>query len=173
MHPIVFPRSRRFMVAVAATLAALLMVAVSTAVKSAHSQTSSTTTTRAFSGYHDNPIALPPAMGKIATLKIPLAGNYVINAKLAVRNLATSPYASVQGRCVLSTSWDTDELVFDAGHSNTLTNDETLALQVVHTFAAPGSVTLSCEDNGALGFMEATDIKITAVQVGNLTNTPI
>jgi hypothetical protein len=168
MHPITHPRSRRFMVAVAAALAALLMVAVSTAVTSAQSQTTPTTNAnRAFSGFHDNPIKMPFVdEGTIATLKIPVAGSYVINAKLTAENKA--PDGST-GRCVLSAGGDFDEVRFD------LTNyfggsKEVLALQLVHTFASPGSVTLKCL---AIFGAHAEDIKITAVQAGNLTNTPI
>jgi FlaG/FlaF family flagellin (archaellin) len=68
MHHTTHLRSRRFFVAVAVTLAALLMVGVSTAVKSAHSATpqtqaaaATTATNHAFSGFHDGGIACPRA----------------------------------------------------------------------------------------------------------------
>jgi hypothetical protein len=44
----------------------------------------------------------------------------------------------------------------------------TLALNVVHEYAAAGSVDLQCSTNG--GTVTANSIKMTAIKVGNLTN---
>lgn len=167
MHPIAFPRSRRFVLAVAVTLAALLMVAVSTAVKSAHSQ-STANATHAFSGFHDKAIKMPNLqLGTIAMLKIPVAGSYVINAKLEADNNA--PDGSI-GRCVLRAGVEFDELTFDLdGYFGGM--HEVLALQLTHTFTSPGSVTLNC--TAGFGNVDAVDTKITAVQVANLSNVPI
>jgi hypothetical protein len=49
---------------------------------------------------------------------------------------------------------------------------EAVALQVVNTFDAPGSVTLSCTDLDK-GDVIAQLTKITAVEVGELSNVPI
>ena len=171
MHHITHPRSRRFLVAVAATLTALLMVAVSSAVNSAHSQTTSATNAnRAFSGFHDNPVAIPfLGTGKLFTLKIPAAGSYVINAKLVA--VITAGEDGTVGSCKLSAGNDFDEVEFAV--ANRFGSDkESLALQIAHTFGSPGSVTLSC-NNQTFNAVEARDTKITAVQVGQLTNTPI
>jgi hypothetical protein len=170
MHHITHPRSRRFLVAVAATLTALLMVAVSSAVNSAHSQTTSATNAgKAFSGFHDNPIGIPfLGTGKLVTLKIPVAGSYVVNAKLVAVSKAAE---GTTGSCKLSAGNDFDEVEFAV--ANRFGSDkESLALQIVHTFGSPGSVTLSC-NNLTFNAAEARDTKITAVQVGQLTNTPI
>jgi hypothetical protein len=62
--------SRRFFVAVAVALAALLMGGVSTAVKSAHSatpQTEAAAANQAFSGFHDRGIAKPKSTREAPT----------------------------------------------------------------------------------------------------------
>jgi hypothetical protein len=169
-------RSRRFFVAVAVTLAALLMLGVSTAVRSAQSATpqpkaaaAATTANRAFSGFHDGGIAMPSSLGNLVTLKIPAAGSYVINAKLVALNNST--IASVNDRCRLTAGGNFDEVRFDlAGNDNDDT--DAVALQVVHSFSAPGSVTLSCTDLGK-GDVIAQLTKITAVEVGELSDVQI
>ena len=168
-------RSRRFFVAVAVTLAALLMVGVSTAVRSAHSATpqpkaaAAATANRAFSGFHDGGIVMPSSLGNLVTLKIPAAGSYVINAKLVAFNNST--IASVNDRCRLTAGGNFDEVRFDL-ENNDSDDTEAVALQVVHTFGAPGSVTLSCTDLGK-GDVIAQLTKITAVEVGELSDLQI
>jgi hypothetical protein len=160
------------------TLAALLMVGVSTAVKSAHSATTqpeaaaaTTTANRAFSGFHDGGIAMPNSLGNLVTLKIPAAGSYVINAKLDAFN--NSNDASTNDRCRLTAGGNFDEVRFDVDAFPL--DKEAVALQVVHTFGSPGSVTLSCTDNGGIGKGDviAQLMKITAVEVGELSDVPI
>ena len=173
MHHTTHLRSRRFFVAVAATLAALLMVGVSTAVKSAQSATTqtevTTATNHAFSGFHDGGIAMPTSLGNLVTLKIPAAGSYAINAKLVAFNNSTK--ASVNDRCRLTAGANFDEVLFDLQGNNT-DDAEAVALQVVNTFDAPGSVTLSCTDLDT-GDVVAKLMNITAVEVGQLSNVPI
>jgi hypothetical protein len=176
MHHATHLRSRRFFVAVAVTLAALLMVGVSTAVKSAHSATpqteaaaATTATNHAFSGFHDGGIAMPKSLGNLVTLKIPAAGSYAINAKLVAFNNSTN--ASVNDRCRLTAGANFDEVRFDL-QGNDTDDMEAVALQVVNTFDAPGSVTLSCTDLDK-GDVIAQLTKITAVEVGELSNVPI
>ncbi len=107
-------------------------------------------------------------MGKIATLQIPVAGTYVVSAKLTALN--NSPNGNI-GRCVPGAGADFDEIRF--GTTPVFGGIESsLAPQFVHAFGVPGSVTPSCED-GILGDLEAEDIKITAVQVAKLSNVPI
>jgi hypothetical protein len=121
----------------------------------------------AFSTFHDGGIDMPSSVGTIGTLNIPKAGSYVINAKLWALDVSATNATS--GECTLSAGADSDTTKFDA-LGNSTDDTESVALQLVHTFSAPGSVVLACTDNG-IGDMQAFDTKITAVQVAELTNT--
>jgi hypothetical protein len=173
-HYAIHLRSRRFLVAVAVTLAALLLAGVSTAVRSAQSATpqanaaaAAPTANLAISGFHDAPINMASTMGFIAQLKIPAAGNYVINAKLSAHS-TNGAVDSTNAKCKLFVGNTFDEVDFDVQRGG----DESLALQLVHTFAGSGFVNLHCTDSN-LGNVQAVDTKITAVQVAELTNNPI
>ncbi len=121
----------------------------------------------AFSTFHDAAINMPDTIGgagnPIATLLIPHAGSYLI--------LATVDAQVAQGShevdCVLKAGGDFDQrqTVPVAGINASFGE---LVLQVSHSFASNGSATLSCEDG--YGSDQARVIKITAVQVNNLTN---
>jgi hypothetical protein len=121
----------------------------------------------AFSTFHDGQLDLPDSIGAptnpIADLSIPHAGNYVVTATLEAFDSALSAHGG--GFCILSVGGDSDRKGF------TLDPDypESLTLQAVHTFNGGGLATLSCSDAGS-GPMVAEYIKITAVQVNNLTN---
>jgi hypothetical protein len=169
MHHTTHLLSRRFFVVLAATLAALMALVLSSGVNSAHSQATAITANKAFSGFHDASIALPNSLAPIATLNIPAAGSYVINAKLSAHN--SSSTSSPGATCTLTAGGDFDTLPFDVDGS-TNDDDEAVAMQVVHTFTAPGSVTLRCTDNGT-GDVGARFTKITAVQVAELSNAGI
>jgi hypothetical protein len=125
------------------------------------------TANAAFSTFHNDPIAFPNSLGTIGTLNIPKAGSYVVNAKLWSGNLSATN--SNSNRCTLTADADSDTTAFD-NLGNATDDSESVALQVVHTFDAPGSVVLACTDTG-LGDTQAFDTKITAVQVADLTNT--
>jgi hypothetical protein len=126
----------------------------------------------AFSGFHDGDVAMPDNLGAlpIAALFIPASGNYVINAKLDAHNV-TIASDNPLSECRLRAGGDVDTLDFDvvgAGEDD----HEAVALQVVHTFTSPGTVTLSCTDNGN-GDVVAEFTKITAVPVAQLSNVEI
>jgi hypothetical protein len=162
--------SRRFFIAVAAVLAALLMVGASAAIRNAQSATVKTVAaTQAFSGFHDSGVAMPNSLAKLVSLNIPTAGSYVIHAKLSTLN--NSSTASVNDRCVLIAGGNFDEVRFDVDAVDQ-DDSEPVALQVVHTFPAAGQATLSCTDLGK-GDVIAQFIKITATPVASLSDVQI
>jgi len=139
----------------------------SSAVTAVTAVTAATANT-AFSTFHDAAIPLPTNVGTIATLTIPAAGNYVINAKLTAFNVSSTE--SPNDSCDLTAGGDKDTDLFDADGLD-IDDHEVVALQLVHHFAAPGQAVLACTDAGA-GEVQARFTRITAVQVAQLTNTP-
>jgi hypothetical protein len=135
----------------------------------AHAATadSANTANAAFSTFHNDGIDMPSSSGTIGTLNIPKAGSYVVNAKLWALDVSATNATS--GECTLTAGADSDATHFDA-LGNSTDDTESVALQLAHTFSAPGSVVLACADAG-IGAMQAFDTKITAVQVAELTNT--
>jgi hypothetical protein len=135
---------------------------------SASSATTAGTANAAFSTFRDAAIPLPTNVGTIATLTIPAAGSYVINAKLTAFNVSNT--ASPNDFCNLTAGADQDTDLFDADGLD-IDDQEVVALQLVHHFAAPGQAVLACTDAGA-GEVQARFTRITAVQVAQLTDTP-
>jgi hypothetical protein len=133
----------------------------------ADSANTASTANSAFSTFHDDGIDMPDTLGTIGTLNVPKAGSYAVNAKLWALDLSATNAAD--GECTLTAGGDSDTTDFDA-LGNATDDTESVALQLVHTFGAPGSVVLACTDNG-LGDMQAFNTKITAIQVADLTNT--
>jgi hypothetical protein len=123
----------------------------------------------AFSTFHDGALDVPSFIGSlgnpIADLSIPHAGSYVINATLT---LTSGGGTAGEAYCVLNAGGDTDRKNVTT-HVATTLGGESMALQVVHTFSDGALVTLSCADYG-VATEKAEYIKITAVQVNNLTN---
>ncbi len=106
----------------------------------------------------NGPITIPAAPTTLANLSIPQAGSYVISAKTYV----TSTAAGV-ATCRLEAGADVDQSQTYAGGATPFT----LALLVVHTFDAPGSVDLKCS---ATGTLQGNFVKIAAIRVGSLAN---
>jgi hypothetical protein len=138
----------------------------------ANSATTAGTANAAFSTFLDGALGFPDELATIATLNIPAAGNYVINAKLSAFNISGTR-GSPGDVCALSAGIDRDEGIFDvdAPGVDGANDTEVVALQLVHQFAAPGQVVLDCTDFG-LGDVYASFPRVTAVQVAQLTNTP-
>jgi hypothetical protein len=117
------------------------------------------------------PAAYADAGNPIASLAIPQAGNYVINAKLDAHNGSSTP--SNVDECALGTGTsgaaleDLDETEFDVDGVSA-DDSEVVALQAVHHFASSGQVRLNCR-NGGGGSVTADNVKLTAVDVGALT----
>jgi hypothetical protein len=121
----------------------------------------------AFSFTHDADIALPNTS---TPLSAPLAaGSYVILAKFVFDN--DSDFTS-RPTCTLTAGTDTD--VGQLGTSSNSASDDAAmgTLTVAHSFADAGTVTLGCTaGSGSPAVLR--NVKITAIRVGNLTNTAI
>jgi hypothetical protein len=66
----------------------------------------------AYSGFHDAPIDVPNTLQTIATLDVPVAGSYVISAKLNAYN-TSGVVPSTDDKCVLQAGGNFDTLKFD------------------------------------------------------------
>jgi hypothetical protein len=125
--------------------------------------------TLAISGFKNGPVAVPSSLTSIAQLSIPTPGKYVIVAKLW---LFDNVNTSLLTDCQLAAGVDTDRArTMLEGNSGTVVAGTAVALNVVHEFMSPGTVQLSCDAFGV--DVSANDIKITAIQVGDLTNTSL
>jgi hypothetical protein len=118
----------------------------------------------AFSGFHDNQVTITD-LTTVATLSIPTPGNYVIVGKAQVLDLQSTP---VTVDCQLTAGDDFD---YSRVPLTAQGDEGPLPLNVVHTFSSPGSVQLQCDSSGVQ--VNVYEIKITAIQVGSLTNSPI
>jgi hypothetical protein len=122
----------------------------------------------AYSSYHDAPVSLPSALGKIESMRVP-AGNYVVFAKLTVWN-GENIDDTLTCELVAGADFDRSDTVL-TGNSVPYANYAAMALNVVHHFSRPGRVQLRCTGNGVT--TTASWIKITAIRVGSLSNTPL
>ena len=114
----------------------------------------------AFSKFANGPIVVPAAAATLTSLSIPSAGKYVVFAKAYFVTTAAAGTIT----CTLEAGGDSDK-----SQTYALVGDPwDLALNVVHEFAGGGSVDFKCSTTG--GSSTANFIKITAIQVGNLTN---
>lgn len=116
----------------------------------------------AYSRFLNGPIAVPTSLTTLTNLSIPQAGKYVVNAKA----VATEGGGLSLVVCQLVAGTDTDTsvtTVYLAGASDVLAN------QLVHEFTAAGSIDYKC--GAAVAGITASNIKMTAIKVGNLTNT--
>jgi hypothetical protein len=105
----------------------------------------------------------------LATLDLPTAGDYVINAKLDANN--TSATDSSGDECALGTETlptALDQTNFEVAGTSGDDSDEVVALQTVTQFDSAGQVTLNCTDGG-IGTLEAGSIRLTALRVAGLT----
>ena len=135
----------------------------------AGSATTAVTANAAFSTYHDDSIPLPDSSAPLATLNIPTPGNYVVNAKFVAHNVHTATGTNPFSACDLVPDVDVG-VVFDVDN-DPVDDDEVIALQGVKRFTTSGQITLKCTDYG-WGNVVAQRMRITAVQVAHLTNTP-
>ncbi len=113
----------------------------------------------AYARFLNGPIAVPGASTTLANLSIPQAGKYVIWGKAYFTIAAGSATVT----CRLEAGAD-----FDQSVTYVASQTFTLAMNVVHDYAAAGSVDFKCATSA--GSPQANFIKITAIRVGNLTN---
>jgi len=123
----------------------------------------------AYSTSRNGSIAILGPWTTIATLSLPQAGAYVVFAKAEVGNA----HASARGvaDCLLTAGNDSDRTMSVLEPGSQGTDAATIALHLGHEFAGPGTVTLECNDFVG-GTVSARNVKVTAIRVGTLTNTP-
>lgn len=121
----------------------------------------------AYSSFKNDSVSLTSALSTVAQLSVPAAGGYVINAKLDLHDNVNTPVDAQCQLVVAGTNLDQSETSL-TGNGGTAVADETAALQAVHQFSAAGEVDLQCTGFGVS--TTAGLIKITAIQVGSLTN---
>jgi hypothetical protein len=127
--------------------------------------------TAAYAGHHDAVVEVSQTgLTPLMSLHVPAAGSYVVIAKTIVSDPnASSTWAEID--CYLDAGGDSDggQAYLVPGSSG----EETLAMQVAHTFTAPGNVTLGCSASSSTWLpstLEAQDSKVTAIRVGSLTD---
>jgi hypothetical protein len=123
----------------------------------------------AFSGFKNGPVSIPDTLGTIASLPIAGAGKYVVVGKAWLFNLQNANVL-VLCRLVAGTDFDESRTSLEGNNVN-FVSGASVAFNVVHEFTAAGAVDLQCNDFGVN--TEANFIKITAIRVGNLTNTAL
>lgn len=111
--------------------------------------------------------AVTDAAATIGTLAVP-AGSYAIFAKLFVEDTASASDEYVI-TCRLEAGTDVDE---SATHMFFAPWRAAISLQVVHTFAAAGSVVVKCKDDLPAPNTNATyrSLKVTAIEQGSVSN---
>jgi hypothetical protein len=123
----------------------------------------------AYSGYKNGPVAVPGTLSTIATLNVPTAGNYVVVGKAYLFDNVNS---AVLTDCQLAAGSDTDETrTMLEGNSGVVVAGAAVAFNLTHVFSGAGVVELKCNAFGVN--VSADQIKITAIKVGNLTNSAI
>jgi hypothetical protein len=125
-----------------------------------------------YAGFKNGPVFIPfstTALTTLATLNIPVAGRYSISAKAWVQSQAGA--GNTLANCTLAAGPDLDQIQVDAQDAAPAeaVRNETMTLLVVHAFAAPGPVTLNCQNRGG-GNSFLRMIKITAVKVPTFSN---
>jgi len=126
----------------------------------------------AYGRYHDAPVTITgPAVVPVLTLALP-AGSYAISAKTWLINNHSGPIPTSDLECYLVAGGDTDTVQTSTTKADgglTAPNRVAVSLQVLHTFASAGNAVLSCTGFGVSS--AANQSKITAVQVGSISNT--
>jgi len=123
----------------------------------------------AYAAFHDEAISLTSTSEAspqtVATLGGLPVGAYAVQAKLIADSESTEEDYT---RCNLVAEGDNDYADDYLGHQ--VAGDSfraVFAMQLVHTFAGPGTVTVSCRHNlGVSAFVK--EIKITAIKLGSI-----
>jgi hypothetical protein len=106
----------------------------------------------------------------LATLNLP-AGSFVIFARAVY-----GPQAGITGNyvaeCELTAGSDMDapsgRIIFGADQNSPFVHGEVISMNVLHTFASPGSATLNCV-TPQVQAARAGDVRITAIQVSAIS----
>ncbi|HVW46932.1 MAG TPA: hypothetical protein VHA76_07760 [Solirubrobacterales bacterium] len=108
--------------------------------------------------------------GTVASLSVP-AGSYAIQARMVAMSTESQLYLV---SCRLRAGNDADEVDAFLDNNNrfapsiTAYDQELLPMQLVHTFAEPGQVTIDCYYEGPYNIIGMQDIRITAIRVGEI-----
>lgn len=126
-------------------------------------------TTDAYSVYHNAPVAITAAWTTLVTLSLPEAGGYVVLAKAEMQNAHATNRGAAD--CALQAGSDSDRglTVLEPGSAGT--DVTTLTLTLVHQATGPDTAQFMCFDFIG-GTVSAANVKLTAIRVDNLTNTP-
>jgi hypothetical protein len=103
----------------------------------------------------------------IATMNVP-AGSWAISAKETLLNLSAG-FVDADCRLVAASASDIARVILEPNGQSA--SGQTVPFLVIHKFTSPGAVKLTC--NGFGDELEATNMKITAIKAGTLTNGPI
>jgi hypothetical protein len=116
----------------------------------------------AFVHYRTGPIAIAvaPATTTVTSLVVPTAGTYMFWAKTYLTNTSTQGFAIVT--CKLIAGGDLDQAETYVAHAIPYT----IAMNVAHVFAAPGTADLVCSTNNAGA--SANFGTVSGIQVANL-----
>lgn len=120
---------------------------------------------QALSVHVDGVVTAQGGFVPVAKLNIPAAGSYVAFAKAWVENTDAAGTRLVI--CHLTAGNDLDSVGAGLGKAGSA-SIQTIALNVVHVFTKPGTVNLEC---GSSFPVEVAGAKVTALRVGELTNT--
>lgn len=125
-------------------------------------------------GFHDNGIAITndpwPAAVTVVTLPGLPAGSYAIQAKLVADSTSAAKDLT---ECILDAEGDTDSVDTELGTAAGVSFESPFAMQVVHTFTAPGEVMIKCGHVKTGTSAGIHSIKITAIKVGSIASNHI
>jgi hypothetical protein len=113
----------------------------------------------------------------IVTLPIPQAGSYVVTGKVSATVLATGS-GQARAECVLVAHTTSGGADTDTGYSylGTYGDEQILTLALTHKFSGPGTVNLSCDQNGLFSggsTMRFDRARIIATPVSTVTDTAV
>jgi hypothetical protein len=127
-----------------------------------------------YAGFYDGGISFEndawPATAVIVTLPELPAGAYAIQAKMVATSNSTEDDLT---ECILDAEGDTDTENDYLGEGKGDTSFAPFSLQVVHTFTAPGEVTIKCGHVRTGTPAGINSIKITAIRVGSIASNHI
>lgn len=122
----------------------------------------------AYSTWNDGPIISSFLDREIIRLDVP-AGSYVFVAKAWLdHNSGTT----VTAECTLTTDFAFDQARVGLASTASRLDTASVTMTVVHTFTAPGTAILECDELSASANLSVYDAKITAIEVNSLSNTP-
>jgi hypothetical protein len=124
----------------------------------------------AYSARRDEVVPMLVSSGPTITLSVPEPGSYVILAKTNATGANDLGFGAVLITCLLAAGEDQDRADANEskGQGQSVPSTQTLSLQVVHTFTAPGTAVLTCAGWG--GRIESS--KVTAIRVSQVTTRP-